>query len=462
MTVPTSSNQTYYHVYALDFFLHARIIADRNSLLFPNSYDDILKKMLNNLALLCQAGPPQRFGDDDGGRVFDGRRNRAEHLLDPLAIGAALYGINAFKQSGVAVTEEMLWLLGADGLRTFEDCPECKRTASAQLPQSGLYISQGAEGSRSQVTLDAGPLGGGSGGHGHADALSLTLNLDAKPLLVDPGACIYVGPGPDRNHFRTTSAHNTVVVDGLSQAEPRGAFSWFRWPEVTVEAIAITPELDFVAASHDGYARLRSPVTHRRTLFTSHECFWFVLDELLSDGPHDYALRWHLAPGANVKQESGDRWVVELEGAKLHLLTVADGWVPTVGSSWFSTAYGVKEAGAVFKLSKRTKGKEVVATVLWAGNPGDVVPDLTTLKPSRPIPAYVLRNGTKHSVFIFGDGKSNIDTDGWESDGRFLYGTLDADGYPARVIRMHGTFVRYGNKELTKQSVVRLTSLAGG
>src|SRR5271154_2563911 len=47
----------YYHVYALDFFLHARLLAARNGIAIPPSYDTILGRMLDVVAALAQAGP---------------------------------------------------------------------------------------------------------------------------------------------------------------------------------------------------------------------------------------------------------------------------------------------------------------------------------------------------------------------------------------------------------------------
>ena len=51
--------------------------------------------------------------------------------------------------------------------------------------------------------------------HGHADALSITVNSDGRPLLIDPGACEYVGP--ERDIFRGTRSHNTLMVDNADQ-----------------------------------------------------------------------------------------------------------------------------------------------------------------------------------------------------------------------------------------------------
>ena len=58
---------TYYHVYAIDFFLLHRIFARR----VPRSYDDKLKAGIEYLqAILGPSGQIPFIGDDDGGRLF--------------------------------------------------------------------------------------------------------------------------------------------------------------------------------------------------------------------------------------------------------------------------------------------------------------------------------------------------------------------------------------------------------
>lgn len=434
---------TYYHVYALDFFLHARILAERNGMPVPAAYDEVVKGMLKHLAYLCQVGSPPRFGDDDGGRVFDPGRNRAEHLSDPLTVGAAMYQDHALKPPALAVTEEMLWLLGEPGLQAFLACPEWNGRESAAFPHTGLYVSHAGDDSQSQVVMDAGPLGGGSGGHGHADALSLTMNLAGNPILVDPGAYKYFGPDSARNQFRTTQAHNTVTVDRLSQAEPRTLFSWFRWPEVTVEAAVLKPEFDFIAAAHDGYGRIASPVTHRRTLFAPREGFWFVLDELTSGGAHDYALHWHLAPNVELKHQDEHGWIVEQAGNRLHLAVAADGWDCTNEPGWVSPNYGRKESAPVLVATKTGQGNEAIATVLWHETSGNPVPTVTVLPNSLGVPAYQIAFTENRAICFSGNGVSTVELDGWESDARFLYANLAPDGRPLRVIAMQSTIVRY-------------------
>ncbi len=99
----------YYHVYALDFFLHARLLAASNGIGVPAAYDEVVRRMLDVVEALAQAGPAEGFGDDDGGRLFNPRRNRVEHMTDPLALGAVLYDRDF---PAARLTGESIWLFG--------------------------------------------------------------------------------------------------------------------------------------------------------------------------------------------------------------------------------------------------------------------------------------------------------------------------------------------------------------
>src|SRR5271167_3455185 len=87
----------YYHVYALDFFLHSAVLASVNQIPSSTQFDRTLERMLEALAVLARDGTVPQLGDDDGGRLFDAARNRKQHVLDPLATGAVLFGRGDFK-----------------------------------------------------------------------------------------------------------------------------------------------------------------------------------------------------------------------------------------------------------------------------------------------------------------------------------------------------------------------------
>src|SRR5262249_6492760 len=194
-----------------------------------------LEKMMNVLCLLGRAGIPPRFGDDDGGRLFDARRNRAEHLLDPLAAGAVLFGRGDFKFVAGAIREETLWLLGAQGVQEFDNLAVSEPSSqSVALMASGLHLMADA-GSAQQLVVDAGHQGAATAGHGHADFLSLTVNSAGRALLIDPGTFEYIGPENGREEFRGTAAHNTLTVDRNNQSEAKGPFAWTQMPMCKAE-----------------------------------------------------------------------------------------------------------------------------------------------------------------------------------------------------------------------------------
>ncbi len=77
--------------------------------------------------------------------------------------------------------------------------------------------------------LDAGPHGFLSiAAHAHADALSMEVRYAGVDVLADPGTYCYHGEREWRSYFRSTIAHNTVEVGGLSQSTEGGAFMWLR------------------------------------------------------------------------------------------------------------------------------------------------------------------------------------------------------------------------------------------
>ena len=68
------------------------------------------------------------------------------------------------------------------------------------------------------VLFDCGILGPSyMGGHGHCDCLSFELSVNEKMLFVNSGTGQY--QGEYRSFFRSTAAHNTLMIDNREQSE---------------------------------------------------------------------------------------------------------------------------------------------------------------------------------------------------------------------------------------------------
>lgn len=331
---------TYYHVYALDMFMHCAVLASVNGIDTPEHLEEGVEKMLAVLSRLGRGGPPPRFGDDDGGRLFDPQRNRSEHMLDPLAAGAILFHRGDFKAAAGGLREETLWLLGEAGVRQWDALEEIRlENDSSALTDAGIYLLAGNR--NTQLVADAGPMGTQSGGHGHADTLSVCLQSGGHALLIDPGTFEYVGPGGERALFRGTTMHNTLRVDRASQAEPSSPFSWRRLTETRVERWIQGNSFDVLVASHNGYEQLAEPVTHRRWVVSLRNGIYLIRDVITGEGKHRLDLTWHLAPEMQLVAEGvfrvkGASQGLELRPAKGH------GWAEDVVRESCSPAYGQK------------------------------------------------------------------------------------------------------------------------
>src|SRR5580700_4164468 len=150
---------TYYHVYAIDFFLHAVVLASLNDLAIPAEFEKTIEKMMDALLLLGRAGAPPLLGDDDGGRLFDPRRNLSQHLLDPLATGAVLFHRGDFKAAAGELREEAIWLLGHQGVAEWDLLPAQQPSmASSSLQSARLHLLVTSN-PASQLVIDGGPDG---------------------------------------------------------------------------------------------------------------------------------------------------------------------------------------------------------------------------------------------------------------------------------------------------------------
>jgi hypothetical protein len=437
---------TYYHVYALDFFLHARTLASCNQIPIPDSFDRTIERMLEILLALGQAGPPPRFGDDDGGRVFNPRRNRAEHLLDPLATGAIIFKRGDFKAEAGGVREETLWLLGARSLAQFDQLPQLRPSMhSRRFEASGICVMASSEPVQ-QLVVDAGPQGAMSAGHGHADALTLHMAVEGREWLIDPGTFCYASSGAERNFFRGTAAHNTLQVDGLDQAEPIGPFAWRSLPSVQLEKWTAGETFDLFRGSHTGYCRLPDPVVHRRWVFGLKSRFFFVRDLALGRANHQLDLFWHLAPGFLLRSSTANTvflWTRqpavaatfsspgEREGLSL-LPVQGHGWSQETVQGEVSPVYGEEVSAPVLHFGTRatlpTEFAILVRPVRGAVEEQGILARMQGARKAEPVQGYRYEGPEECHCIFFAEPGKEWSLGSWASDAELMYYGVGPEG----------------------------------
>jgi hypothetical protein len=221
------------------------------------------------------------------------------------------------------------------------------------FPAAGYTLIRGADGSA--LSFDHGPLGMAPlYCHGHADALSITLTKFGTPVLVDPGTYRYNGASEFRAYFRSTRAHNTVSIDGMDQAVQETEFTWSKPYRVSPITYSREGNKLLLAAEHNGYARFKEPVWHKRTILFFDNSIIVIKDSFPGKGLHTFELNYHLHPDAVVKEHKG-WWHITIDQHTIFMtllneesFSFAKGQVnPILG--WYSPSYGSKQKCGVLQ-----------------------------------------------------------------------------------------------------------------
>ena len=226
---------------------------------------------------------------------------------------------------------------------------------------------------RTHVLYDAARLG--EGAHSHYDLLSFVLHAGGRPAVVDPGRFTYsAAPDADgtdwRHAFKSTAAHNTVVVDGRDQT--RYVSRNKHGPDVQVErkAVLLGAHGDWVVASARSceYA----PVHTRLLVFVLRQYLLVVDRVACEDGrSHTADLRLHFPDDCRpVLRTDGPR--ARVDGVPAAVLTwLAPGAQAQIEAGWVSRSYGVKHPAAVLRVAQEGSGDLLFATALAPRRAGD-------------------------------------------------------------------------------------------
>ncbi len=303
----------WYHQFVFDFLLISGLAARASGRDFSSGYWGRLEKMIEYAASIMDvSGNPPMIGDADDGLVVN---LSAEENFSPfrsmIATGAVLFHRGDFLAKAGRLDHKTLWLLGDAAREAFEHIAP----APGGLPvrrefSSGGYYVLGSDFETEReirMVVDCGPLGYLSlAAHGHADALALTLSVSGRQVLVDSGTYAYHTRQKWRSYFRGTSAHNTLRLDGMDQSVIGGNFLWLRRARATLEAFEPQGSEQWFVGNHDGYLRLKDPVTHQREVrFYRQEARFRVTDRIACKGRHEAERFWHFSEDCDVLLEDG-------------------------------------------------------------------------------------------------------------------------------------------------------------
>jgi uncharacterized heparinase superfamily protein len=198
-------------------------------------------------------------------------------------------------------------------------------------------------------------------GHAHADTLSFELSLGRERVLVDSGTSRY-GDSDERTRQRSTSAHNTLEIDGESSSEVWGAFRTGRRAHPFGLDLSQDGERLSLRCSHDGYGHRRGRPVHERRL-NLHASGLELIDRV--HGPFGRARSsLHIAPAVGAALEAGgSRGRLEVPGGPGVAVEIRRG-TARLEASTYHPRFGTSLQNQVLRIE--LDGPECAVRLHWS------------------------------------------------------------------------------------------------
>ena len=334
---------TWYHRFVLDLLLPIELLARNSALPQQPMLSAKVEQMLTYLqwVALPDGTLPQLGDADDGHGILLNPVAPATQWHDWLALGALLWARPDFKGTAARFGPAAYWLLGERGHAAFDALPAStpERTATV-FPGAGHYIIRDKwDDTSDHLLFRCGSFGLGGAGfctHAHCDQLSVLLTIKGHPVFVDSGTYTY--HGTERNAFRATAAHNTVLIDECEQAIPKDLFHWEKvraghctgWTGMLVRGQYTSP----------------TGVDWQRKVDHPRPGTWVVADSFVGKGKHKLEWFFHLDPHWRLVQRAeGTIEIVDATGSLAQITPPRRGVQLLLCEAWVATGYGSRCKG---------------------------------------------------------------------------------------------------------------------
>lgn len=339
-----------YARFVADIYLVASLVLRPIDVHESEALARVSRSILENL--LLQAGPSGTlpgYGDDDGAQVLWPCEPESRLAISAGLVGARLDWSEGLRSVGTdsshaRVQEIASRLLPAEEAKRIDHrtrgAGERVGQESVVLEETGVVVGRTPS---SWALSRCGSAGVGRGGHAHMDQLSVLWESTSGWSLVDPGTPTYNASDVIREESTSTRAHNSVSIDGHSQAERTGRFAWNRLPCAMLGEAADHP-WGWEAEGVVTYSTASGQVRHKRRV-ALRDTALVLRDSIEIPGEHRASARLLVHAGQRAAPAWNGRLGCAAADGLPPLLISKDGWSAIrAESATYSPIYASHEA----------------------------------------------------------------------------------------------------------------------
>ena len=265
-----------YHRFVLEFFTLFLLLDPKNTNTFQrNTIEKMYEFLLNTIK------PNQNYphvGDSDEGNAFfltDYSNNRFRELMN---IGSLLFNRSDFKFLSEEYYPIFLLLFGTNNLKKFQKITGKEpKNNFALYRKAGYYVIRNNwSKSANYLFIDFGRFGAQNAGHSHSSVTNFIFSYQGKDIIIDSGTYSYNKSWKERNHFRSSRAHNVLAINQKNQAKPKSWFLWEQKPKVGRKVIFDNDRIVLIGC-HDGYG---GNIVSRKIITNKELNFLTIIDKV--------------------------------------------------------------------------------------------------------------------------------------------------------------------------------------
>jgi len=317
---------------------------------FGKEYLEKLKKMFEFLHYTTKPnGKICQLGDNDSGFIFTfGQREDLDY-----SYLTEIYNALFFNQVKNVKNEDVFWIFG-DNLDEMHNNNRQKLDEKVKyFNETGVYVHNIND---IYFLISFMKLGqNDNGGHNHNDVLSFELNYKGIDIIVDPGTYCYSSNVKERDKFRSSFYHNTLIVD----MEEINEFNEIFGLRKNVTEININEINNGIEISHNGYARLPDPTQVKRKVVFANKVIE-ISDYIFCGDTHFCNSILNLSPGIQYRKEINGIYLLGENNTEIAKIEFEEEMEVLLNESEYSIGYGLKEQSNQIVFKKKMKNGEKI------------------------------------------------------------------------------------------------------
>ena len=337
-----------YHRFVLEFFILFLLIYPK---ILNREERDRIETMMEYLSYFIKPNSNlPLFGDIDDGKIFLLTDHLEKSYFDLINIGSILFNNGMFKYISSTISPLSILLLGKEGVERFNKLEIKKPHLFRSFIDAGHFIIRNDWTIESNyLFVDYGRFGALNAGHSHSNITNFILSYKGNDIIIDSGSYNYNISLEERNYFRSSKAHNIIMINSKNQAKIKSRFSWANKPKIKREMESSDSNIKLICY-HNGYEKIiikREIVTNINVdhlIIKDHVLFNETIDE---ENLNFIDLSYHFDKNVNLKLENDE---ININNLLLMSISSKNMFELNVQNSNYSPKYGFKLDNKVLNI----------------------------------------------------------------------------------------------------------------